>query len=264
MNLPPIPWLELAVAVALFGSPVVSRLRDPDRAYRWCLVFTGMALAFAALAWLQYDAPTAGGDPRRWGVQPYLFGRPVFALDELNAPLIPAVALLHFLTALATARAHMRRFSFSWSLAAEALGLAAFSCKEPWVLIGLLAASTLPPYVELRNRRRPTRVYVLHMALVSLKVTPRERVAVLTFAALVLGVGLFPQAGVASRNRAAVDVLDDRRTRPERAGPAAGGPPPVRRGSGPGLGTGRRDVQEGDQGVQVDRLGQVVVEARRE
>ena len=61
------------------------------------------------------------------------------ALDELNAPLVPAVALLHFLTALATARTKMRRFSFSWSLAAEAIRLATFSCKEPWVLIGLLA-----------------------------------------------------------------------------------------------------------------------------
>ena len=59
----------------------------------------------------------------------------------------------------------MRRFSFSWSLAAEAIRLATFSCKEPWILIGLLAVSTVPPYVELRNRRRPTRVYVLHMAL---------------------------------------------------------------------------------------------------
>ena len=78
---------------------------------------------------------------------------------------MPAVALLHFLTALATARTHMRRFSFSWSLAAEAIRLATFSCKEPWVLIGLLAVSTIPPYVELRNRGRPTRVYVLHMAL---------------------------------------------------------------------------------------------------
>ena len=32
-------------------------------------------------------------------------------------------------------------------------------------MIALLAISTVPPYVELLNRRRPTRVYVLHMAL---------------------------------------------------------------------------------------------------
>ena len=78
---------------------------------------------------------------------------------------MPTIALLHLLTALATARTHMRRFSFSWSLASEAILLATFSCKEPWILIGLLAVSTIFPYVELRNRRRPTRVYVIHMAL---------------------------------------------------------------------------------------------------
>jgi NADH-quinone oxidoreductase subunit M len=59
----------------------------------------------------------------------------------------------------------MRRFSFSWSLAEETIRLATFSCKDPWLLIGLLTASTIPPYIELRNRKRPTRVYLLHMGL---------------------------------------------------------------------------------------------------
>jgi NADH-quinone oxidoreductase subunit M len=75
------------------------------------------------------------------------------------------VALLHFLTALATARTKMRRYSFSWSLASESIRLATFSCKEPWVLIGLMALMTVPPFIELRNRERSTRVYVLHMGL---------------------------------------------------------------------------------------------------
>lgn len=59
----------------------------------------------------------------------------------------------------------MRRYSFSWSMAKETIHLATFSCKEPWILIGLLAISTVPPFLELLNRRRPTRVYVLHMGL---------------------------------------------------------------------------------------------------
>ena len=59
----------------------------------------------------------------------------------------------------------MRRYSFSWSMAAETIGLMKFSCTEPWILIALLAISTVPPYVELLNRHRPTRVYLLHMAL---------------------------------------------------------------------------------------------------
>ena len=116
-------------------------------------------------AWLAFYTGVTPVPGRSWSAQPYLFGRQVLALDDLSAPLVPTVALLHFLTALATARTHMRRFSFAWSLAAEAIRLATFSCLEPWPLIGLMAASTIPPYVELRNRGRPIRIYVLHMGL---------------------------------------------------------------------------------------------------
>ena len=165
MNLLHLPWLEIAIAVALIGTPIVSRLRDPNRAFRWALVCTATSFAASFLAWLAFYVGTPPEMIARWSMQPYLFGRQLFALDELNAPLVPAAALLHFLTALATARTNMRRYSFSWSLAAEAIRLATFSCKEPWVLIGLLAISTVPPYVELLTRGRPTRVYVIHMAL---------------------------------------------------------------------------------------------------
>jgi NADH-quinone oxidoreductase subunit M len=165
MNLLYLPWLELAVGLALVGSAFVSRLRDPNRAYRWAIVFTASSFACATLAWLGFYLGAPGAMIERFSAQPVLFGRMVLSLDELNAPLVPTVALLHFLTALATARTHMRRYSFSWSLAAEAIRLATFSCKEPWILVGLLSISTVPPYVELLNRGRPTRLYVLHMAL---------------------------------------------------------------------------------------------------
>jgi NADH-quinone oxidoreductase subunit M len=165
MNLTSVPWLELAIAAALFGSPFVAMLRDPNGAYRWALFFTGVSFSCSVLAWLNsYFGPSPEATPI-WSVQPFLFGRQIFTLDELSAPLVPAIALLHLLTALATSRTNMRRFSFSWSLAAEAISLGIFSCKEPWILIGLLAVSTIPPFVELLNRGRPTRVYLLHMAL---------------------------------------------------------------------------------------------------
>ena len=165
MNILQIPWLDYALLITLTGSLWVSRQREPARAYYSGLAFTGTALAFTILAWLGFylRIPPEAGLPL--SPQHLLLGRQVFALDELNAPLVPAIALIHFLTALATARVKMRRFSFTWSLAAESIRLAMFSSKEPWVLIGLLAASTVPPYIELASRARPTRVYVLHMAL---------------------------------------------------------------------------------------------------
>lgn len=165
MNLLSVPWLEIAVAAALVGVPSVSRFRDPDRAFRWGLTFNGLTFACTFLAWLSFYAEGPAGGPPRWSVQPALFGRKVFLLDELNAPLLPTVALLHLLTTLSTARAHMRRYSVTWSLCAEVLRLLAFSCHNPWALIVLLAVSTIPPYVELRTRGRSTRVLVLHMAL---------------------------------------------------------------------------------------------------
>jgi NADH-quinone oxidoreductase subunit M len=160
-----VPWLELAIVVPLLGSLSVSRFRNPVRAFHWGLAFTAITLACAILAGLGFflDPPAAEGC---WSAQPYLFAQDLFSIDEFSAPLVPLVALLHFLTALATGRTKMRRFSLSWSLASEAIRLATFSCREPWVLIGLLIADTVPGYMELLNRRTPTRVYVVHMGLV--------------------------------------------------------------------------------------------------
>ena len=155
----------MAIAVTLVGSFFVIFFRNPDRAYRWALAFTGTSFVCAVIARLGFYLGVPSEMIRRASLQTMLFGRQVLSLDELGAPLFPTIALLHLMTALATARTHMRRFSFSWSLAAESIRLATFSCTEPWVLIGLLAIATVPPFLELVNRGRPTRVYVLHMAL---------------------------------------------------------------------------------------------------
>jgi len=165
MNPLQLPWLELAIGVAAVGSVLTSRLRQPARAYRWGVAFIGAALVCSLLAWLSFYLRGPAAPLVLYSVQPLLFGRELFALDDLSAPLVPAVALIHLLAGVATARTHIRRFSFSWSLAAEAIRLAMFATKEPWLLIGLFAASTVPPYVELLNRGRPTRLYVLHMSL---------------------------------------------------------------------------------------------------
>lgn len=160
-----VPWLDFSIAATLIGALWVSQIREPYRAARMGLVFTGIAFVFAFLAWLGYYVGVDADSISRASLEPYIFGREVLVLDELSAPLVPAVALLHFLTAVSTPRNKMRRFSFSWSLASEAIRLAMFSCKASWLLVGLLAVCTVPPYFELKNRVRPTRVYVLHMGL---------------------------------------------------------------------------------------------------
>lgn len=164
MNVLALPWLDLSICFAFVGALFISRLTSPSSSFRFGLFFTFSAFFCAAMAWLAFYMATPTELVVRWSLQPRIFGRQLFLLDELNAPLIPAIALMHFLTAVATPRTHMRNFSVSWSLAADTFRLMTFSCKEPWYLIGLLAILTIPPYVELRNRKRPTKLYVRHMA----------------------------------------------------------------------------------------------------
>ena len=77
---------------------------------------------------------------------------------------------------------------------------------NPYVGIAVVAAAAL-------NGIAVVRAYFLlftgarHVSTVSLGLGLRERIAVLTLAALILGGGLFPQPGVMSRERAADEVL---------------------------------------------------------
>jgi NADH-quinone oxidoreductase subunit M len=204
MNLLALPWLEISLGIALLGTLSVSCLRNPNRASRWGLAFTGSVFVCTFLAWLGFYVGIDSASPLLWSVQPHLFGRRVLGIDELNAPLIPAVALLHFLTAVATARTKMRRFSYSWSLAAETVRLATLGSQEAGTLIVMLSLSTIPPYVELRNRRRRTRIYVLHMVLyvglllvgwTSLEMA-KTRLTPTTWAAVALMAGILIRCGV--------------------------------------------------------------------
>jgi NADH-quinone oxidoreductase subunit M len=79
--------------------------------------------------------------------------------------MLPALVLLHLVVCLTTARNQFGRFHFGLSLLLLSLMLATLTCKEPWVLIALLAASALPPYFELRRRGKNPRVYLSYMGL---------------------------------------------------------------------------------------------------
>lgn len=158
-----LPWLEWSILVALLGAAVVSFFRDRREHLRICLAFAGASFVCAFLAWLGFFF----GVPVDESVEllPHLFGQRLFFLDELNAPLVATVALLHFLTALATTRTKMSRFSFVSMLGSESIRLATFACAEPWPLVALLAVSTIPPLFELIQRRKTIRVYAIHMGL---------------------------------------------------------------------------------------------------
>jgi len=155
-----IPWLEIAVLLPLTGAVLFGRIRDPLTAWRCCLFAAGATLVCGVASWVAWEAAPDGG-----GAATRSLGATVFSLDALSAPLVALIALLHFLTVLSTTRTGMNRFPVFWLLAGESLVLALFGCTNPWVIGGLLAVGTLPPYFELRSRGRPTPVYVSHMGL---------------------------------------------------------------------------------------------------
>ena len=165
MNLFTLPWLELSVCVPLVGGLCVGWVRNPVAALRWCLAFAAFTLVstLMVLAGQTTGESPTGASP--WDVEQWLFGKRLLEVDSLSAPLLPLVALLHLLTALATARTKMARFSFAWMLRGESLRLATFGCKASWMLIGLLIAGAGLTYLELLRRQKLTRVYVLHMGL---------------------------------------------------------------------------------------------------
>ena len=164
------PWLELSVLIPLIGALWVAGIRDAFVASRHSLVFNVLTLITTVGAWVDYEfinstgkAPTEAQD--FWNPLTKLAGRAIFVIDPLSAPLLSLVALLYFFVSLTTLRTKIRRFSFSWTLAAEAILLATFSCEDPPLIIALLIAGTIPPFVELKMRGQNTGVYVKHMAL---------------------------------------------------------------------------------------------------
>jgi NADH-quinone oxidoreductase subunit M len=198
MNLFALPWLELSFAVPLLGAAVVGAAREYLTASRWCLWFAGATLGCALLACAAFYTGHLPADPA-WGLRDWT-GRRVFAMDELSAPLLPLVALLHLLVALATARTKMPRFSFSSLLFDLAVRLALFACVAPWILISLLVLEVALGSDKARRRGRSGRLAAIHAAVfVILLIVGYGRVdespgvaAGLLVAAVLLRTGAFP------------------------------------------------------------------------
>src|SRR6185436_3369159 len=158
------PWIECSILVPLVGAALVSRIKDAELAQRWSSVITAIALVFVLGEWVDYSTLDTTQADDHWHMVTQLIGRELFVLDEISAPLTTLAAILYFLTIITTLKTKIRRFSFVGTLISESVVLATFSCKNQWGVIALLAAGTAYPYWELRARRRPSRVYLLHMA----------------------------------------------------------------------------------------------------
>ncbi|MCC6509478.1 MAG: oxidoreductase [Pirellulaceae bacterium] len=160
-----LPWLELAILLPLVGALWVSRVPEADRVRQISLAISFLSLICTLGAWIDFGFLHVFVAHDHWDMFASLTGKEFFVIDEFSSPLLPLVALLFFLTQLATTRGKARRFSFAWALLGQATMLATFSCIAPWGIIAFLTIGTLPPWLELRWRSKPTRVYEIHMGL---------------------------------------------------------------------------------------------------
>lgn len=160
-----LPWLELCLLTPILGALLVVRCRDSDAAWKRALIVTGLTLLFSLGAWLDFGTLHTFDAHDHEDVFTQFLGEEAILIDELSAPLIPLASLLYFLITLATPSTKIRRFPFASTLVSLSLLLAMLMCRQPWGIIGLMAAQTLPPYFELRARGRSPRVFLLHMLL---------------------------------------------------------------------------------------------------
>ncbi|MCA9063620.1 MAG: oxidoreductase, partial [Planctomycetaceae bacterium] len=160
-----LPWLELAIAIPLIGSLCLFLVKDPVRARSTAAVLCGMTLFCAIGEWLDFASLKSFEAHDHWDLFSLFFQRDVFVIDELSAPLLPLTALIYLMTVISTLRTKIQRFSFSMTVFSLAVVMATLSCKQPWVIVGLMCLSTVPPWLEMHARGQCTRVYSIHMGL---------------------------------------------------------------------------------------------------
>jgi NADH-quinone oxidoreductase subunit M len=146
-----IPWLELAVLVALVGAVLAWFLRA---SMEWASAACGVAFTFAVCEWL----------PHLMGWAPSRRATLWLTVDAFSAPLLALTALLHLLVAASTPRSIGAKGFYALLLASLAVQLATFGCTEPWLLVCLLALGAFIPWVELLRRGKPTLLFSRHMA----------------------------------------------------------------------------------------------------
>jgi len=159
------PWLEACIVIPLIGAICMLRSGHEERSRKLAIAFSGLSFLCAVGAWIDFDIVGGGSADDCWHILSELLGIELFVIDAFSTPFLPMLALLFLLTTWATLPNQSHKFSYSRTLVSQSIVLATFTCREPWVIIALLAAGTVPPYLELRERGHSTRVYRLHMGL---------------------------------------------------------------------------------------------------
>ncbi len=149
MNPSAFPWLELTLLLPLIGAVIVVFIKTPAVASRWSLGFLLATLVSASATAFLFTTSSLR----------------CFAADDLSAPMLPVLALLHLLTMLGTAKSRVSPMFCVRLMLAALISLAAVTSHEAWVLVALLVLGVLLPLWDLKSRGSRVRGYVLHMLL---------------------------------------------------------------------------------------------------
>jgi len=160
-----LPWLEMALVLPLLGALLAAFSRSADKTRLIAIVSSGLSLLFSLGAWQDFSSMSVFEAHDHWDIITSWLGPDALVIDELNAPLLPLVSLMFFLTSLSTLKTKVKRFPFALNLVLEFLVLATLACRQPWGIILLIALQCIPVYLELVQRGKSTRIFVIHMGL---------------------------------------------------------------------------------------------------
>jgi NADH-quinone oxidoreductase subunit M len=147
------PWLGVTLLLPLAGAATVAFVRPPARAARVALAFLLAALAAAigtVAAFLASGAP--GG-----------FAGGVFRADDLAAPMLPVLGVLHLLALLGTSKSRWAPGFCVRMLLSAAITPAAVTCQHAAGLAALMTFLAFLPAWDLASRGRPARAYWIHL-----------------------------------------------------------------------------------------------------
>ncbi len=152
MNALTLPWLPITLLLPLVGAVVVAPFKDPTRAARWTLGFL-IATFLTAIGTTTLFLVVGPLGSRLAG----------FRVDNIAAPMLPVLCVLHALTLLGTAKSRLApRFCVRLLFSASAT-LAAVTTQSGTVLILLMVIVALLPVWDLRSRGRSARGFLFYV-----------------------------------------------------------------------------------------------------
>lgn len=146
------PWLELTLLLPLIGAAQVGFIKTPTLAARWCAIYVAVTLACAAAAAITFALAPTGAS---------FLG--VFTVDNIAAPMLPVLSMLHLLVILGTAKARVSSNFCVRVLLSASFTMAAVTSQSGTLLVSIMVLVALLPVWDMKSRGQRTRGFQFYM-----------------------------------------------------------------------------------------------------